>query len=203
MTVPDIVKYIDDPPEDDADVLNWLTKTTDDNHPFLLAHADDGVIWGKKLGKKLITSDAVDPKISPPLRGITLWQASVFGEKSEIRLFRNEGKQWKAVQIFDPKNSEDIIVEDRILWGDLVVKQVDDQGFTHIRDKVQQGMDHILPLSFSQGEIDKENDRYARLRVHHFIEYDENTGEAGITLSRLVKVGIWSTPHETNTKEDV
>jgi hypothetical protein len=43
----------------------------------LLAHADDGVIWGKINDKgNLLTSDTIAPGVSPPFRVNTLQQAA-------------------------------------------------------------------------------------------------------------------------------
>ncbi len=200
MTDDDIVKNIPDPPENDESVFDWLSWKMDDGHPWLLAHGDDGVIWGKKTGDKLVTSHEINPDISPPLRGLTLWQAFVFGEESEIRLYRDELGNWKAVEISDPENKEDKIVEDRILWGDTVKPQK--KGFSHLTDKAKKGMDHIPPIIVPKNAIDKEAGLYVRLRVHHFVEYDQDTGEAGIGLSRLVRIGIWEDENSAYKEEE-
>ncbi len=175
------------PPANNEAIQDWLAEQMGTDNPYLLAHADDGVIWGRKTGDQFLTSHKIAPDISPQLRGLTLWQAFVFGEDSEIRLFRDETGDWKAVEIFDAA-TEDMIVEDQILWGDNVVKQGD--GFTHIRDRVKQCMDHVPPIDISETDINKKN-IFPRLRIHHMIEYSQETGEARIGLSRLVKIGIW------------
>ncbi len=176
-----------DPPENDEAVRDWLAKQISPDNPYLLAHADDGVIWGRKSGDQFLTSHEIAPDISPKLRGLTLWQAFVFGEKSEIRLFRDELENWKAVEISD---GEDFFDEDQILWGDKVVKQTAN-GFTHLRSQVKHGMDHVPPTAISETDINKEKNIFPRLKIRHIIEYDRETGEARIGLSRLVKIGLW------------
>lgn len=175
-----------DPPANDEAVRDWLADHVSLDNPYLLAHADDGAIWGRKSGDQFLTSYDIAPDISPQLRGVTLWQAFVFGEKSEIRLFRDELGNWKAVEIFDADEGFD---EDYILWGDKVVKQAD--GFTHLMSKVKHAMDHVPPIAISGTDIEKDNNIFPKLKIRHMIEYDKESGEARIGLSRLVKIGVW------------
>lgn len=197
----DLVKKDIPAPESDAEVEKWLTAQMDEERQFLLAHADDGVIWGKWVNGALRTSHEIAPDISPQLRGKTLQQAFVFGPKSEIRLFRDELGEWTVREITDPASTNDYIIEWQILWGDTVVKgeapekdkKVDpvlQKEFTHVRYKKQQGLDQILPLEISPDQLnnlaEQPSGTRPRLRVHHFIEYDDCTGEGRIGLSRLV-----------------
>jgi hypothetical protein len=55
--------------------------------------------------------------------------------------------------------------------------------------RVQQGLDHLPPISIGQEDPDEASGSYPRLTVHHFIEYNKS-GEARIGLSRLVDIGI-------------
>ncbi len=179
------------PPQDDTAVPGWLATQMSDERPFLLAHTDDGVVWGRWDGSAMLTSHQVaagtdSDGISPPLNGILVQQAFVFGEQSEIRLFRDELGNWTARKIGDMADNKNIIIESQLLIGDEVIKGWPKDGFTHLRDKKQQGLDQIVPLPITGANI-VAGER-PRLRIHHFITYDEDSGEARIGLSRLAHV---------------
>ena len=163
--------------------MEWLSQEANANRPFLLAFADDGVIWGKwEQGLNLAPSDFQG--VATQLRGETLQQAFVFGENEEVRLFHDAAGQWAACKTTDVPD-QDAFDEIHILWGDALIRAKD--GFVHLRDLVQQGMDQILPLDLTQADLDK--NEVPRLLVRHYIEYDKKTGEARVFLSRLVKLG--------------
>lgn len=181
------------PPTNDAAVPDWIAKHMNKQRNLLLAHADDGVIWGKWLNGQFYTSHDVGkntPKsadISPPLRGQTLQQAFLFGKNSsELRLFHDELGAWQVSEIND-RPVEETIPESQMLWGDEIVASLN-YGFTHVFDKRQQGLDQILPIQISEDEL--QAGERPRLCVHHFIEYDDCTGEARVGLSRLVDVDM-------------
>lgn len=191
-----IVVSIDDLPKSNDEVPAWIARqVTGSKDQFLLAYADDGVIWGKWLNGKLLTSDKVgqsnpdSQNISPPLRGETLQQAFIFSQAGEIRLFRNELGEWRACRIDDSAVEEsESIDEYQLLWGNKTVKAFPQDGFTHLQDKTQQGLDQIIPVDFTFDE--KQPDLRPRLLVRHFIDYDKESGEARIWLSRLAKVEV-------------
>lgn len=186
------------PPEDDTVVAEWLEAQMEEGvRPFLLAHTDDGVVWGRWDGNGLLTSYQVAAKtdskgISPPLNSIMLQQAFIFGEQSEVRLFHDELGDWSAKEI-QGSPGPDTIVESQLLIGDTVIREWPQQQFTHLQDKIQQGLDQIVPLSITQTEIDDDTQPLrARLRIYHFVTYDNDTGEARIGLSRLAHVYLGS-----------
>jgi CRISPR-associated protein (TIGR03984 family) len=166
--------------------------------PFLLAHLDSGVVWGKWHNGRLLTSYQVAQdaqkalNISPRLLGLTLHQAFIFGLGSEVRLFRNELGHWQAYHIED--NDADSYMESQLLIGDEICHEFDE--FTHLRDKKQQGLDQIVPLKVTPAvrrqlankNKTNHNPYLPHLEVRHFIEEDKDTGEARIFLSRLVRV---------------
>lgn len=179
-------------PGDNEAVCQWLGEQAKTDGPFLLAHADDGVIWGKWADGRLqiaheVAQNTPAAGISPALRGVTLQQAFVFGPGGEVGLFHDELGVWQARKIVDP-DAEDIIPEVQLLRGDEA-KLALPHGFTHIRDRRQQGLDQIIPIDVTQQDFDQEG-RYPRLRVHHLLDYDESSGEARIALSRLVNVEL-------------
>ncbi|MGB3218740.1 MAG: CRISPR-associated protein Csx19 [Anaerolineae bacterium] len=182
-----------DPPSGDEAVTKWLGEQIKEDRPFLLAHADDGVIWGKWTdGRRWIAHEIArntsSAGISPELRGITLQQAFVFGMEDEVRLFRDELGAWQARKIVDA-DLDDTMIEHQMLRGDEV-RLVLAHGFTHIRDRKQQGLDQIIPAAIVQQDF--ERGRRPRLRVHHFLDYDADSGEARIALSRLVDIVVCS-----------
>lgn len=184
------------PPEGNEGLPDWIEKQLTDGREFLLAHFDDGVMWGK-LGAddKLITSHDLAPELSPQVRLVTLQQAFIFGEQSEVRLWPGEVGGWEARLIRESKDQQfngaeaqerDCFDEDQILWG-TEVKEPFPEDFTHVLEKRQHGMEHVVPVKVDNAQL---NARNLKLRVRHFINYDEHTGEARIYLSRLVKVFV-------------
>jgi CRISPR-associated protein (TIGR03984 family) len=187
IKLPDYAQELPAPAGDDA-VPAWLAGQANDGRPFLLAFADDGIVWGRWAGGKLMTAAeaANATKFAAPLRGDTLWQASIFGPTDEVRLFRGEDGSWQARLITD---KQDVIPESQLLSGDMFVEAY--AGFTHLRDKRQQGLDHIPPVKLSAADL--EAGRRARLLIHHQIDRDKATGEARIETSRLVDVTVGPT----------
>ncbi len=57
---------------------------------YLLAHAEDGVIWGRLDGEELITSHTIAPKYSPPLRAVTLQTVRLFAPVGELLVWRDD-----------------------------------------------------------------------------------------------------------------
>lgn len=174
-------------PADNDQVVSWLTEHLKE-HAFLLAFADDGVIWGKMDGEALVTSNQIDAKVSPLMRGTTLQQAFIFDGKEEIRLFRDELNQWQ-VRKFTAVDGEVVIKESQILWGDRAYPVKD--GFTHVFNARQQGLDHMVPLKVENSQIDPDEKGHQciRLDVHHIVDYNEN-GEAYVKFSRLAGLRI-------------
>lgn len=181
------------PPQTDAEVAAWLEARMKEGLPFLLAHADDGVIWGKLVEQKLVTSrDAAAQTardVSPPLRGVTLQQAFVFGPPGEVRLWR-DGSGWQCHQcrVADEQAFASPLPDEwQVLWGTKVIPEETKHGFTHIHELRQQGLDHIVPIQVNDQQL---RERRLRLQMRHFIERDPDTGEARIAFSRLVNLVI-------------
>lgn len=178
-------------PEPDADVLAWLHGQMNAERRWLLAHADDGVIWGRWDDGEITTSHDVAPAISPPLRLVTLQQAFIFGERDEVRLWR-DGQGWLARRINDENGAEVFESDEKqVLWGSEVAEWPNDKngkGFTHVHELISNyGMHHIVPVMVTSEDL---KERKLRLRVRHFITEDPETGEARIALSRLVSVEV-------------
>ncbi|MCP6760124.1 MAG: CRISPR-associated protein Csx19 [Fischerella sp. CENA71] len=149
---------------------------------FLLAHAEDGIIWGKFQDGNLITADSVFSQFAK-LRKLTLQQCRIFGENSEVMLWKTD-EDFKARLIQDEKSTE-FIPENQILWGTQAEKIC--EGFTLVSDG-SQGLCHAVPLADINFDAKQKLYRPLRLCVRHYINYDEETGLARIYLSRLVNL---------------
>lgn len=160
---------------------DWLSDQA--NHyglRYLLAHADDGVIWGRIDDGILLTSHEVAPDISPKLREVTLQQCHLFSEQGELLLWKAD-RGWQARLIrTTAETGLDSINEAHILWGDTVERLTND--FT-LMIEGEQGLQHVVPIPVTAKDA---KNHQLRLCVRHYIDYDKNSGEARLALSRLV-----------------
>lgn len=167
-----------------SSVKDWLqAQAIQHRLQWLLAHADDGVIWGKMEHGQLVTSDSVAPEVSPPLRTETLQQARLFAEHAELLLWRDGDHQWHARLIRQPAPGEspkftEAIDEPYLLWGTHGEHR---NGFTLLRDGAQ-GLRHAVPMELPLG-VNNETDP-PRLMVRHYLQEDPN-GFTRIVASRL------------------
>jgi len=171
-----------------GNIRHWLEgQATVYKLTYLLAHADDGVIWGRVEHNQILTSDGIKPEVSPPLLVDTLQQARIFSPDAELLLWRDGDQAWHARLIRPPHAGEaptfiEAIDEPQILWG-THTKQLED-GFTLMTDGAQ-GLCHVVPLTVN-GSSDGQT-RPLRLLVRHYVRED-NSGFARIVASRLMKV---------------
>ena len=169
----------------DLDLSQWLhDQAQNDGRVWLLAHALDGVIWGRFANGTLTTSHDADARL-PALDSNTLLQCRIFGKYSEIMLWHNDDG-WHITTITDPANPDDYFDEDQMLWGDHGEALVND--FTRLSDG-SQGLCHAVPFNHTElvfGE--KSVHRPIRLKVRHILGFDDETGGAFIQASRLVEV---------------
>lgn len=177
---------------------SWLEKQTgayqltrEDASCYLLAHADDGVIWGRiEPDGTLITShDALknskDTTLQaklPRLQEKTLQQARLFSRHGEVAIWRDGEGEWRGRVIINAAGEEkadweDSFDEPYLLWGTYVVEALPDH-FTLVADG-QQGMYHAVP--FSAGSINEATQ--LRLMTRHYLN---QTGFAQVVASRLV-----------------
>lgn len=185
-----------------SDASDWLQqKASEHGLKFLLAHADDGLIWGKLKDNQLITSRDVLQQVAsndeinaalevcPPLRLTTLQQARLFSEQAELFLWRDGDGVWQARTIKDAQDEnldwEEYFDEPQLLWGTHGYPLP--EGFTLLRDG-SQGLRHALPLPLElseHGRVLGENGQSKRVRltVRHYLNRD---GFARVVASRLV-----------------
>ncbi|MGF1674990.1 MAG: CRISPR-associated protein Csx19 [Rivularia sp. (in: cyanobacteria)] len=170
---------------EDLDLKTWLkAQASKYQFKYLLAHAEDGVIWGKFQDGNLITADSVFFQFAK-LRPSTLQQCRIFGESSEVMLWKNDD-EFKARLIEDKHmDKKEYIREYQILWGTHGEKQ-ESEGFTLLWDG-KQGLKHAVPFTDIEIEKDGKLKNPVRLQVNHYIDYDD-AGVARIYLSRLVNL---------------
>jgi CRISPR-associated protein (TIGR03984 family) len=174
-------------------VRSWLAQHMSEDMPWLLVHADDGVIWGRRQsdGSLLLSSDVFDlksryPAIAVELQPETLQQVRIFGPAGELLIWRNEGRfQGRSIIDGDDFQREDAWQEQHLLWGTSIEQR---QGFSLLKEG-QQGPQHAIPIAVSGAQR-------AALTVRHYAQSDQH-GQAMVGLSRLVNLGLFATTEES------
>jgi CRISPR-associated protein (TIGR03984 family) len=152
---------------------------------YLLAHAEDGVIWGRLDGEELITSHTVAPEYSPPLRVVTLQMVRLFAPAGELFVWRDESGTWRSRLITEATLSGHMsewttaFDEQQILWGTNAVQR--ERGFS-LMSEGSQGLFHVVPLHLT--ESIGEQRRPLRLVVRHYLKVDDS-GFVRVNASRL------------------
>lgn len=154
---------------------------------WLLAHMENGVIWGKIVDQQLVLSSSLFPDVSPPLDAFTLWEARLFGENAEVRVWRS-ASGFEACRIEDrTKEEATAFDESHHLWGTAAVKQ---KGAFILLADGQQGLQHAVPCSIEPRYFrSRELYRPVVLRTRHYLDFDED-GRATIVASRLVALSL-------------
>jgi CRISPR-associated protein (TIGR03984 family) len=168
----------------------------------LLAHADDGVIWGQAVGEQLVLSGHAFPDVSPLLRAVTLQQARLFGERAELLVWRDGNGAWRA-RLLDDEGMEKsgwCFDETQLQWGDRQEGEKD--SFTLVCEG-QEGLRHAVPLPAAGIPFDppsRKRDRWhpLRLGVRHYLERDED-GMLVVTQGRLTR--LWAEGRKEDTDE--
>jgi CRISPR-associated protein (TIGR03984 family) len=178
-------KVLEAPQLSDKESLKQWIEKQQKNYKlqYLLAHAEDGVIWGKFENDKLVTAECLWDQ-SPPLKPTTLQQCRIFGKEAEVMLWRKEDG-WQARVIQDAPEV-DCIIEKQMLWGNQIEKS--EKGFTLLTDG-QQGMRHAVPITdiSIDPKKSKSSPRLVYLHVKHYVNYD-TAGIAFIRWSRLLDI---------------
>jgi CRISPR-associated protein (TIGR03984 family) len=161
----------------------------------LLAHADDGLIWGTVNDRQLKLSGQVFPKQFPALRSMTLQQLRLFGERAEVLIWR-DGDSWRGRVLEDAPISEPRCFDEaQIQVGDHAEDSRD--GFTVVAEG-QEGLRHAAPLDKIPFEPADNRDRHhpLRLTVRHYLDRIEEDGTLVIAHSRLVRLSAEAAKQE-------
>lgn len=166
-----------------TDPAAWLAaQGPQGDQTWLLAYAEDCVIWGKLADGKL--------QLSQPdrLSAITLLEARLFGEESEVHIWRtNDG--FAGCHVSDKGESETAGAYDewQRLWGVDAEGRAD--GFTQLVDG-QEGFRHTVPLDVPNTAFHRSHPRFhpTILKTRHYFTVDDETGVTSIALSRLVSI---------------
>lgn len=183
----------------EAACRSWLDHVTADgpaphsSHDlcWLLAHCDDGVVWGRRDTNGWRLSSHPFPDVSPRLSGGNVQQFRLFGPQSEILVWRTDDGllgRWltHAPDGVDaslrPEKQEYILVGDRVL-------QPVQEGFTVVGD--DRGSRHAVPLACPETQFPAQPRRHPlRLAVWHYFAADERSGIVRIVASRLAGVRL-------------
>lgn len=180
MYNPDILALLEiiTPPK--ADLTGWLQQQSQYlKKPILLAHADDGVVWGywDEKGNLHLSGEAF-PVTHCALRLETLQQARLFAQNGEVLLWNAAG-EWRARRILDGADISSVpnaLEEEYLLWGDSRQQHL---GFTLMEEGIE-GLRHAPPIEMPGGQR-------AALVVRHYLDADKD-GQVFIAFSRLVRL---------------
>ena len=188
------------PAEVGAEPVAWLKGKATDGM-VLLAHADDGVIWGRVRNGEFDTPQIDRPDFKQvTLRPITLQMARLFDETTEIFLWRVDEGSWRARQVTDAMGGEgndprfrQRFDEYQVLWGTGII---DFDGEFSLANDGEEEFHHAPPVGIDIGSFAPEHEiqirrrgkRNLRLKVRHYLESDGETGWLRVAQSRLVGV---------------
>ncbi len=172
--------------DESKSITNFLDSQAT-GYTHLLAHAEDGVIWGRVDGTAL--------KISTSLMADTLLEARLFGKTGELLAWKDGDGNWHARTIQDGGSDSATFKESydeaHMLWGTHTGRQ-DANGFIELIDGAQ-GMVHWAPavdgLTPHQAEQELPK-RLLQLTVRHYLQEDEITGALRVVASRLVELSV-------------
>jgi len=165
---------------------SWLASQMTPEMPWLLVHADDGVIWGWRqadgvlaLSSEVAGLSARYPTLAVKLRQETLQQARVFGPAGEVLVWRSDNG-FDGRRIMDGESlPAGAFHEQHLLWGGRVAGN---ESFT-VLEEGSQGQVHAVPLPVPGRQR-------AALTVRHYAETDRQ-GQAAVVLSRLFDLGLY------------
>lgn len=177
-----LVKKVTVPVDFNGDIGAWLRERANThNLRWLLAHADDGVIWGEARDDGLHLSTSL---FGPELRAKTLQMARLFGEIGELYLWKSDGG-WSARLVIEGEgHTKEYYDECQLLWGTHVEKT--EEGFTRMHHGAE-GLRHAPPMPVPEGKLE----RSLVLNVRHFVDYD-GEGQAYVEFSRLISIGLFN-----------
>ncbi len=168
---------------DIAALFAWICEgapPVDVKGAWLLAHCDEGVVWGRRDGDRWALSGSAFPRVSPALTRHGVQQLRVFGEEGELLVWRHDGElraRWLAEQGGDVPAAMRPADEERLLLGE---SRESVGCFTLLEDAT--GARQAVPFA----QVKK--GRHPTLRVRHYFERDGESGAVRVAASRLVAV---------------
>jgi CRISPR-associated protein (TIGR03984 family) len=164
-----------------GDLASWLLQQPMlGDEAWLLAHCDDGVIWGKICQNQLLLSGDVFPEVSPLLRSLTLQEARLFGELAEVRVWRDDNV-FRACRTEDRgKTGETTFEEEHLLWGTRM--ESCRNGFSLVVEG-SRGIRQAIPLELDQ-DLFQGHQHPLRMHLRHYMNCDDD-GQVYIARSRL------------------
>lgn len=172
-----------------GDVAAWLQgQGSADGASWLLAHADDGVIWGewRTDGLHLSSDVFLRPELTAKLQAKTLLQARVFGPDAEMFLWRTDNG-WRGRWVRDGQGEPtDILDEPQLLWG--TTREDYQDGFVLLAEGAE-GLRHAPPIAEAKLPQDKMKRFRLQLHVRHYLKDDED-GQARVAFSRLTTLSV-------------
>lgn len=185
-------------PQDAAACSRWLGFVTaagpvaegNDDLIWLLAHCDDGVVWGKREGTRWRLSSAAFPDVSPTLGEENLQQMRLFGPLREVLIWRGDegltGRELADSGTVAP--SDPLRPEDRqyVLIGDRFGSA--NEGFTLTADA--RGSRHAVPLVALESAfgLPGKSQWPFRLQARNYFISDPRSGLVRVVATRLVHV---------------
>ena len=180
---------------EDFQPKQWLEQNARRDMAYVLAHTDEGVLWGRIENGQLHWAGDAFPELSLTFQLATLQQVRLFGPAGEVFIWRTPTGQFQARRLEDGATAPtqaDTFEDQQWLWGTLGEKGQENKelGFTLLVEG-KQGLRHAPPIT---GLRAKER---VMLTVRHYIETDlktDNNGEitgtglACIIDSRLLDV---------------
>lgn len=171
-----------------GDIIAWLrAQGSQDGASRLLAHADDGVIWGEWRQDGLhLSSDAYPrtPGLTARLQAKTLLHARVFGPTAELFLWRTEGG-WRGRWVRDGQGEPcETLDEPQLLWG--TTREDYQDGFVRLAEGAE-GLRHAPPIA--EAELPKDRRFRLQLQVRHYLQ-DDDDGQVRIAFSRLTGLSV-------------
>ena len=175
---------------DQNDPLSWLQRQARAGD-VLLAHQDDGVIWGAAAGDGAWVLSSQVAGCSPQPVSERLWSARLFNAQREILLWRDGDGAWQAREIADEVGEgEPAFVEwydePQLLWGDHGKHEVVNGVTFAVLEEGAQGLRHAPPIALpfdANGSLGSRN--RACLLVRHYLARED---VARVVASRLVEL---------------
>jgi CRISPR-associated protein (TIGR03984 family) len=173
-----------------TDPIQWLVGQAKTDMTLLLAHTDEGVVWGKVDNGQLRLAGDAFSEVQVKLQTATLQQARLFGPAGEVFVWRESETRFRARRIVDGITPPADTLEDhQWLWGTPVggtdadghFALLQKDGFMLLRDG-RQGLLHAPPV----GHLELKPDDRVLLTIRHYLAVHQDTGLAYIADSRLM-----------------